>query len=251
MNNGMDCVCLYYAYLDTRVAFNRVFLTCILCFDHLSCTFNGLMAMDASHTSLHRTFSSHNGVPELSSRLPLLNASQEEGPRLPNTALTCVPCRLLPSVQLLSFEMSTQSQPHPRAALRNRNLPKLPDFEFPARAPSPQPPPSSQPRRAAPPPPRTPNQQSSSPILTPQFTSTQTEAQLNSEIKAEKDRQLFRAKGASSQAKGTAGSERVVERFEGKDKDMAISDMSKKGQWIFYAVTSGACAAVNGVFAKL
>lgn len=43
----------------------------------------------------------------------------------------------------------------------------------------------------------------------------------------------------------------MVERSEGKNKDMAISDLSKKGQWIFYAVTSGGCAAVNGVFAKL
>lgn len=33
--------------------------------------------------------------------------------------------------------------------------------------------------------------------------------------------------------------------------EMGISDMSKKGQWIFYAITSGACAAANGVFAKL
>ncbi len=32
---------------------------------------------------------------------------------------------------------------------------------------------------------------------------------------------------------------------------MAISDMSKKRQWIFYAITSGGCAAANGVFAKL
>lgn len=32
---------------------------------------------------------------------------------------------------------------------------------------------------------------------------------------------------------------------------MAISDLSKKAQWITFALSSGACAAINGVFAKL
>ncbi len=32
---------------------------------------------------------------------------------------------------------------------------------------------------------------------------------------------------------------------------MPISDLSKKAQWITFALSSGACAAINGVFAKL
>jgi len=32
---------------------------------------------------------------------------------------------------------------------------------------------------------------------------------------------------------------------------MDISNLSKKSQWIVLAVASGACAAFNGVFAKL
>ena len=157
--------------------------------------------------------------------------------------------------------MSTASQPHPRTALRNRNLPKLPDFEFPVRAPSPQPPSPSQPLREAPKAPT--RDRSSSPIPTPQYTADQSRAQLDAELSYQNSKhntpakELWdpnQAKGfrAQGQAKGTAGSKRVVEGSERKDKDkMAISDMSKKGQWIFYAVTSGACAAVNGVFAKL
>jgi hypothetical protein len=37
---------------------------------------------------------------------------------------------------------------------------------------------------------------------------------------------------------------------EGEDK-MDLTNLSRKSQWIILAVTSGACAAFNGVFAKL
>jgi hypothetical protein len=33
--------------------------------------------------------------------------------------------------------------------------------------------------------------------------------------------------------------------------DMDLSNLSRKSQWIVLAVASGACAAFNGVFAKL
>lgn len=36
-----------------------------------------------------------------------------------------------------------------------------------------------------------------------------------------------------------------------KEKEMPISDLSRKAQWITFALSSGACAAINGVFAKL
>ncbi|KFY05351.1 hypothetical protein O988_00051 [Pseudogymnoascus sp. VKM F-3808] len=36
-----------------------------------------------------------------------------------------------------------------------------------------------------------------------------------------------------------------------KEEEMAISDLSRKAQWITFALSSGACAAINGVFAKL
>ena len=85
---------------------------------------------------------------------------------------------------------STATIPHPRQALRSRNLPPLPEFTFP---PSPKPDTDSEP------PPRT-------------------------EIK---------------------------KQGEKKEEDMAISDLSRKAQWITFALSSGACAAVNGVFAKL
>lgn len=35
------------------------------------------------------------------------------------------------------------------------------------------------------------------------------------------------------------------------DGDMDLSSMSRKSQWIILAIASGACAAFNGVFAKL
>lgn len=40
------------------------------------------------------------------------------------------------------------------------------------------------------------------------------------------------------------------QKEKGKE-EMAISDLSKKAQWITFALSSGACAAINGVFAKL
>jgi hypothetical protein len=36
-----------------------------------------------------------------------------------------------------------------------------------------------------------------------------------------------------------------------QDADMSLQNMSRKSQWIVLAVASGACAAFNGVFAKL
>lgn len=150
---------------------------------------------------------------------------------------------------------TSATEPHPRASLRNKNLPKLPEFEFPARAPSPQPQSPAQPRRSAPSPPHTPYTTPPSPprsLTHPSSLVAQIEAQLDREIEETKRQQYPQAKG--TQAKGSGGSQTANEQTEGVDKteaEMAISDMSKKGQWIFYAITSGACAAVNGVFAKL
>lgn len=36
-----------------------------------------------------------------------------------------------------------------------------------------------------------------------------------------------------------------------EDSEMDLSNMSRKSQWIILAIASGACAAFNGVFAKL
>lgn len=71
---------------------------------------------------------------------------------------------------------------------------------------------------------------------------------MNSEISYEQSKLDNKLKGRA-QAKDIQGAYTGVDK-ETED-EMAISDMSKKGQWIFYAVTSGGCAAVNGVFAKL
>ncbi|OBU00214.1 hypothetical protein VE01_01598 [Pseudogymnoascus verrucosus] len=84
---------------------------------------------------------------------------------------------------------SSTTAPHPRQALRSRNLPPLPEFTFP---------PSPGPEDSAPTTPRV-----------------------------------------------------QIEQQKKKEGDMAISDLSKKAQWITFALSSGACAAINGVFAKL
>jgi hypothetical protein len=36
-----------------------------------------------------------------------------------------------------------------------------------------------------------------------------------------------------------------------EDNQMNLSNLSRKSQWIILAIASGACAAFNGVFAKL
>jgi hypothetical protein len=38
---------------------------------------------------------------------------------------------------------------------------------------------------------------------------------------------------------------------QAEDSEMDLSSLSRKSQWIILAVASGACAAFNGVFAKL
>jgi hypothetical protein len=38
---------------------------------------------------------------------------------------------------------------------------------------------------------------------------------------------------------------------EGEEADMDLQNMSRKTQWMILAAASGACAAFNGVFAKL
>lgn len=83
----------------------------------------------------------------------------------------------------------------------------------------------------------------------------QIEAQFDREIEETKRQQhpraaVHKAKGSPGSEAANSKSEAVVDRI-GTEAKMAISDMSKKGQWIFYAITSGGCAAVNGVFAKL
>jgi hypothetical protein len=42
-----------------------------------------------------------------------------------------------------------------------------------------------------------------------------------------------------------------VVRLEAEEPDTAMENISRKSQWILLAVASGACAAFNGVFAKL
>lgn len=37
----------------------------------------------------------------------------------------------------------------------------------------------------------------------------------------------------------------------GEEEEMDLQNMSRRTQWIILAVASGACAAFNGVFAKL
>jgi len=41
------------------------------------------------------------------------------------------------------------------------------------------------------------------------------------------------------------------EEEEEEEREMEFKDLSRKSQWIALAVMSGACAAFNGVFAKL
>ncbi|KFY34098.1 hypothetical protein V494_07060 [Pseudogymnoascus sp. VKM F-4513 (FW-928)] len=43
----------------------------------------------------------------------------------------------------------------------------------------------------------------------------------------------------------------IKKKTKDRKDDMAISDLSRKAQWITFALSSGACAAINGVFAKL
>lgn len=38
---------------------------------------------------------------------------------------------------------------------------------------------------------------------------------------------------------------------QAEDSEMELSSLSRKSQWIILAIASGACAAFNGVFAKL
>lgn len=47
----------------------------------------------------------------------------------------------------------------------------------------------------------------------------------------------------------SSSAEPVIEGSE--DAEMDLQNMSRKSQWIILAVASGACAAFNGVFAKL
>ncbi len=42
-----------------------------------------------------------------------------------------------------------------------------------------------------------------------------------------------------------------AERSQDGDEEMAPATWSRRNQWIAYALASGACAAFNGVFAKL
>ena len=159
-----------------------------------------------------------------------------------------------------------QQKPHPRQALRNRNLPPLPDFEFPRRSTSPciprieeQPPTPVLPTFA-------PENEKDREIRErsgsrprSRAISNREEGRLRSEsliqgVRGRTDREI------ESEKRENSGERKEKERQENQDRrkvgnekqvDMAIKDLSKKGQWIFYAITSGACAAANGVFAKL
>lgn len=55
---------------------------------------------------------------------------------------------------------------------------------------------------------------------------------------------------AASSLKATESESESVDKQEG-DGSMEFKDLSRKSQWIALAVMSGACAAFNGVFAKL
>ncbi|OBT59595.1 hypothetical protein VE04_00010 [Pseudogymnoascus sp. 24MN13] len=113
---------------------------------------------------------------------------QDHGLPHPCTSLTTIP--MASASPSSATSTSSTTSPHPRQALRSRNLPPLPEFTFP---PSPGP--------------------EDSVLTTPRV-----------QIKQEKKKE---------------------------EGDMAISDLSKKAQWITFALSSGACAAINGVFAKL
>jgi hypothetical protein len=43
----------------------------------------------------------------------------------------------------------------------------------------------------------------------------------------------------------------IPQGAQAKDVEMDMSSLSRKSQWIILAIASGACAAFNGVFAKL
>ncbi|KAI9741530.1 MAG: hypothetical protein M1818_004336 [Claussenomyces sp. TS43310] len=60
-----------------------------------------------------------------------------------------------------------------------------------------------------------------------------------------------RASVSSSIDKDVPLNAQVHDTLTSKTGDMALSDFSHKSQWIILAVASGACAAFNGVFAKL
>ncbi|OBT75315.1 hypothetical protein VF21_04678 [Pseudogymnoascus sp. 05NY08] len=57
--------------------------------------------------------------------------------------------------------------------------------------------------------------------------------------------------GPEDSAPSTPRVKRQKGKKEEEREEMAISDLSKKAQWITFALSSGACAAINGVFAKL
>ncbi|KFZ00791.1 hypothetical protein V501_10467 [Pseudogymnoascus sp. VKM F-4519 (FW-2642)] len=106
----------------------------------------------------------------------------------PPTSLTTIP--MASASPSSATSTSSTTAPHPRQALRSRNLPPLPEFTFP---------PSPGPEDSAPTTPRV----------------------------------------------------QIKQQQKKEEGDMAISDLSKKAQWITFALSSGACAAINGVFAKL
>ncbi|KFY63549.1 hypothetical protein V496_03857 [Pseudogymnoascus sp. VKM F-4515 (FW-2607)] len=116
-------------------------------------------------------------------------------PHVPPThaSPTTIPMASAPPTSSSATSSSTATAPHPRQALRSRNLPPLPEFTFP---------PSPGPEDSAP--------------STPEIPGVQ-----------------------------------IKQRKEEKENEMAISDLSRKAQWITFALSSGACAAINGVFAKL
>lgn len=49
----------------------------------------------------------------------------------------------------------------------------------------------------------------------------------------------------------TSLSPELKETETGTDEDSDMENLSRKSQWIVLALASGACAAFNGVFAKL
>ena len=56
---------------------------------------------------------------------------------------------------------------------------------------------------------------------------------------------------SSSQPPSYNSASQDIEGEDTGEADMDLQNMSRKSQWIILALASGACAAFNGVFAKL
>jgi hypothetical protein len=58
-------------------------------------------------------------------------------------------------------------------------------------------------------------------------------------------------KRQTTAAAAASGTETPPAKNQSSSKMPSLSNWSLRSQWMFFAVASGACAAFNGVFAKL